>query len=132
MSIFFLYVIFSLTSIVLNLVAQYILLLFYKNIYISILVGTFLGLIVKYILDKKYIFNVNYDNKSSDLTEFFLYSLMGIFTTFIFWFFEILFHFLFEKEIFTYIGGALGLSIGYIIKYNLDKRFVFNSKAYNE
>jgi hypothetical protein len=31
-----------------------------------------------------------------------------------------------------YIGGVLGLSIGYYIKYQLDKRFVFVDKSIKE
>lgn len=28
-----------------------------------------------------------------------------------------------------YLGGVLGLAIGYVIKYELDKRFVFRQQA---
>jgi len=50
---------------------------------------------------------------------------MGVFTTFVFWGFEIVFDYLFDKK---YTGAIVGLLIGYIIKYNLDKKFVFKSK----
>ena len=50
---------------------------------------------------------------------------MGVFTTLIFWGFEILFDKLFEHELSKYAGAVIGLSIGYIVKYNLDKKFVF-------
>lgn len=50
---------------------------------------------------------------------------MGVFTTFIFWGFEIGFDLIFKTEMAKYIGAVFGLSIGYIIKYFLDKKFVF-------
>ncbi len=87
--------------------------------------GTLAGLILKYILDKKYIFYHKPKNKKDDGKKFALYSLMGVFTTFIFWGFEIGFDFAFHSEIAKYIGAILGLSIGYVVKYFLDKKFVF-------
>jgi putative flippase GtrA len=87
--------------------------------------GTAAGLISKYILDKKYIFFHIPKNKKDDGKKFFLYSLMGVFTTFIFWGFEIGFDTIFENENAKYLGAIIGLSIGYIVKYHLDKRFVF-------
>ena len=50
---------------------------------------------------------------------------MGIMTTVIFWGFEILFDYIFHTKAWRYAGGVLGLTIGYSIKYYLDKRFVF-------
>ena len=35
------------------------------------------------------------------------------------------FFYLFDFEGAAYVGGALGLAVGYVIKYQLDKRFVF-------
>ena len=52
---------------------------------------------------------------------------MGVATTLIFWGSEIIFNLLFKADIVKYIGAAVGLTIGYIIKYQLDKRFVFNT-----
>lgn len=65
-------------------------------------------------------------SKLKDFQTFLLYSSMGIVTTLIFWGFELGFYFLFlEWELAKYIGGLIGLFIGYTIKYFLDKRFVF-------
>ena len=47
--------------------------------------GTLTGLIVKYILDKKYIFFFKVKSVSEDTGRFMLYSLMGVITTLIFW-----------------------------------------------
>ena len=63
-----------------------------------------------------------------DSQKFILFSIMGVFTTVIFWGFEIGFDYIFDSEIAKYIGAVIGLSIGYIIKYFLDKKFVFKEK----
>ena len=53
---------------------------------------------------------------------------MGVVTTLIFWGFEFTFEYLFRTKFMRYLGAVIGLSIGYFIKYNLDRRFVFNQK----
>ena len=63
-----------------------------------------------------------------DAKKFIRYTIMGIFTTFIFWGTEIGFDLYFEEENAKYAGAIVGLSIGYIIKYFLDKKFVFTHK----
>ncbi|WP_321311679.1 GtrA family protein [Halarcobacter sp.] len=122
------YVLFAFFSTLVNLLFQYISFYFYDgafSLYIAMFVGTLSGLILKYILDKKFIFYHKPKNKKDDGKKFLLYSLMGVFTTFIFWGFEILFDFFFEDENAKYIGAIIGLSIGYVVKYFLDKKFVF-------
>ena len=91
-------------------------------ILISILLGTLTGLLTKYYLDKRFIF---YHKPKNKVQNFTLYSITGIFTTMIFWGTEILFYFYFNTQQAKYIGGILGLCIGYFIKYNLDKKYVF-------
>jgi putative flippase GtrA len=54
-----------------------------------------------------------------------MYTLMGLVTTVIFWGFEFGFHHLFESKEMRYLGGVIGLAIGYFAKYLLDRRFVF-------
>ena len=92
---------------------------------IAIAVGTIAGLVVKYVLDKKWIF---FDQESGFVhngRKFILYSSTGVFTTAIFWATEIAFNAISDATIFRLIGAALGLSIGYSLKYFLDARFVF-------
>ena len=48
-------------------------------------------------------------------------------TTVIFWGFEFGFDHLFATKEMRYLGGILGLAIGYLSKYFLDKRYVFRS-----
>ncbi|QFY44885.1 GtrA family protein [Candidatus Methylospira mobilis] len=95
------------------------------DILISVAAGTGVGLIVKYILDKRYIFRFRARNAVHDVRIFALYTLMGLATTVIFWGFEFGFHRLFETNEMRYLGGVIGLTIGYLTKYRLDRRYVF-------
>lgn len=95
----------------------------------SVLVGTAVGLLVKYALDKKYIFRFRAANIAHDTRTFFFYTLVGVFTTAIFWGFEFGFDYLFQTKTMRYTGGVIGLAIGYYLKYRLDKRFVFVARG---
>ena len=122
------YVIFAIISTIANLFFQWLSFLLYDgflSLYLAMFLGTLAGLVLKYILDKKYIFFHETKSKKDDGKKFLLYSLMGVFTTFIFWGFEIGFDYAFDDENAKYFGAVLGLAIGYIVKYNLDKKFVF-------
>jgi putative flippase GtrA len=122
------YALFAFISTVVNIAFQYLSFLVYSgclSLYVAMFAGTVAGLILKYILDKKYIFFHKPKSKKDDGKKFFLYSLMGIFTTFIFWGFEIGFDYIYESQNAKYIGAVIGLSIGYVVKYFLDKKFVF-------
>ena len=128
------YSFFALIATIINLFTQFISLAIYSqdfSLYIAIFFGTLTGLIVKYILDKKYIFYYVVKDKKEDSQKFILYSIMGVFTTLIFWGFEIGFDYIFDSEIAKYIGAIIGLSIGYITKYFLDKKFVFKGNVCN-
>lgn len=91
----------------------------------SIAVGTGTGLLTKYILDKKFIFNYQTKDVKHDAKLFVLYTVMGLATTAIFWGFEVSFYYLFGTEVMKYFGAIIGLMIGYVTKYFLDKKFVF-------
>ena len=123
------YVIFAIISIAVNLLAQCFVLIFVDVLYIAMFFGTFGGLITKYFLDKKFIFYYRSKNKIDDSKNFFMYSFFGIFTTLVFWGFEISFDTVFKSDFAKYTGALLGLIIGYISKYFLDKNFVFKEKA---
>ena len=129
MRIAVLYLLFALAATFANLAAQAGTLRLYHGpqaIVGSVLVGTFLGLLLKYALDKRYIFGFCARHVSHDARTFALYSLMGMLTTVVFWGFEAAFHLWFAgNDTMRYLGGALGLGIGYLMKYQLDKRFVF-------
>lgn len=123
------YVIFAIISIAVNLLVQCFVLIFVDVLYIAMFFGTFGGLITKYFLDKKFIFYYRSKNKIDDGKNFFMYSFFGIFTTLVFWGFEISFDTVFKSDFAKYTGALLGLIIGYISKYFLDKNFVFKEKA---
>ena len=125
------YGIFAAISTLFNLLFQYLSFLLYNrwgSLYVAMFIGTLAGLIVKYVLDKKFIFYHEVKDKKDDAKKFALYSLMGVFTTIIFWGTEIAFDHLSQDPNAKYLGAVIGLSIGYVIKYFLDKKFVFIHK----
>lgn len=97
------------------------------SILLSVVIGTAAGLVVKYMLDKHYIFRFKTKNTLHNSKVFALYSLMGLATTVIFWGFEFTFQYIFESKEMRYLGGIIGLTIGYVTKYHLDKKFVFRT-----
>lgn len=122
------YTAFALVAMALNLLAQELVVQLYNGayaLYLSIAAGTAAGLVSKYWLDKHYIFAVSTLSRRDDFNTFFTYGLTGIVTTLIFWSFELAFDTLFATKFARYAGACTGLAIGYVIKYRLDKRFVF-------
>ena len=99
------------------------------HIEVSVLVGTAVGLVLKYVLDKIYIFRFKADDALHDLQTFILYTGMGVVTTLLFWGFEFGFYQAFQDKSLRYLGGLIGLVLGYWAKYHLDKRFVFRVAA---
>ena len=125
------YGIFAAISTLLNILFQKLSFIVYKgfgSLYVAMLAGTLVGLISKYILDKKWIFYHTAKNKKDDAKKFIIYSFMGVFTTIIFWGTEMAFYYLNSNPNSKYIGAVIGLTIGYFIKYNLDKKYVFIHK----
>jgi hypothetical protein len=123
-----LYTLIALLAIGVNLVTQMMVIWAYHGNYaipISVLIGTVAGLPVKYVLEKRFIFSFRSKDLKHDGQVFILYSFMGVFTTALFWAIEFAFHLLFNTNTMRYVGGAIGLTIGNIIKYHLDKRYVF-------
>lgn len=92
---------------------------------LAVAMGTVVGLVIKYSLDKRYIFRFVPRSGLHDYQTFVLYALMGLLTTAIFWGLEFGFHYIFATKEMRYAGGVIGLLIGYVTKYQLDKRFVF-------
>jgi putative flippase GtrA len=87
-------------------------------------VGTLAGLVTKYLLDKRWIFDDRSTGAGTHARKFSLYTVMGLVTTAIFWGTELLFGAVLGED-WVLAGGALGLAIGYALKYRLDRRFVF-------
>jgi len=95
------------------------------DLYPSMILGTLVGLVVKYLLDKRYIFSFKRQSLLQDGQKFVFYSSMGVVTTAVFWGFEMAFDYAFRTIPMRYTGAVIGLSIGYWMKYQLDKRLVF-------
>lgn len=122
------YTLFAIVATVANIGSQELCLRIYGGSYpvpVSVLVGTGVGLVTKYALDKRYIFRFQASSAAHDTQTFVFYTLVGVATTAIFWGFEFGFDHWFGTKAMRYTGGVLGLAIGYYCKYQLDKRLVF-------
>jgi len=91
----------------------------------AIAAGTATGLVVKYLLDKRWIFYDTQGGLANHGRKFALYTTMGLITTAVFWGTETLFWLLWKTHAMREAGAVIGLAIGYITKYQLDRRFVF-------
>jgi putative flippase GtrA len=123
-----LYAVFAGIATLVNLLAQMATVRIYAGAYsipVSVLAGTIAGIAVKYLLDKHYIFRKAYSGVARHLRSAALYLLASVATTLIFWGAETIFQIAFGTAQMRYLGGAIGLAIGYVIKYHLDKRFAF-------
>jgi putative flippase GtrA len=87
--------------------------------------GTLVGLVVKYALDKRWIFGDRETGLRAHGRKFTLYTVMGLVTTAIFWGTETAFWLLWRTDLMREAGAVLGLTVGYVVKYRLDRRFVF-------
>ncbi|MBK9441144.1 MAG: GtrA family protein [Comamonadaceae bacterium] len=128
MRLLIIYSVLALLATVVNIGTQDLVIRGYQgafNILVSVLVGTVAGLIVKYSLDKRFVFGFHAIDAAHDRKTFTMYTLMGLATTVIFWVFEFGFDHVFKTKEMRYLGGCLGLAIGYCAKYQLDKRYVF-------
>lgn len=122
------YALFAVLAIMVNICVQDVTSGLYGGpfeLYVSMVFGTLAGLVIKYLLDKKYIFYYRASRLMKDGEKFFLYTTMGLVTTIIFWGCEASFDWVFKTKSMRYLGAIIGLSIGYWTKYQLDKRYVF-------
>lgn len=104
---------------------------FWWGIYVAIAFGNGAGLIFKYIADKHWVFDDVDASLVSNSRKFALYAAFGVGTTLIFWGVELAFHYIFQSVLMTNVGAVIGLCIGYLIKYNLDKHVTFASAPHN-
>jgi putative flippase GtrA len=125
------YAAFAVVASAANLAAQALFLQFYSARYAlagALVLGTGTGLITKYVLDKHWIFADRSTGLAAHGRAFTLYSLTGLATTAIFWGTEYGFDRLTPDGHLRYVGGAIGLAIGYCAKFQLDRRFVFRTQ----
>lgn len=123
------YAAFCAAAMALNLGAQYLVdLAFAPKLWVSMGAGTGVGLVAKYVLDRNYIFEARGASVARDTARFALYTLMGAVTTLVFWGTEWAFAAFMPFAWAKYLGGALGLIAGYLLKYRLDRRWVFSAQ----
>jgi putative flippase GtrA len=122
------YVAFAVLASIANLAAQRVVLAFGDSAVhfaMAVATGTGTGLVLKYLLDKRWIFDDRSTGVKSNGRKFTLYTVMGVLTTVIFWWIETAFWLIWKTDVMRELGGVLGLGVGYVVKYNLDRRYVF-------
>lgn len=120
------YAAFAAIAIIANLVTQRLVLAMHPNTYaLALLGGTAIGLVVKYVLDKTWIFKPAAVPKASQAGTFALYAATGVVTTLIFWGFETMAWLIWQTYPAREAGAVVGLLLGYALKYRLDRRYVF-------
>jgi putative flippase GtrA len=95
---------------------------------VSIVMGTAAGFVLKYWLDKKWVFDDGYSGHRQELQKITLYGAFSVLTTLVFWGFEVAFWVIWRTDFAKYTGAVLGLAIGYAAKFMLDRTFVFKER----
>ncbi len=122
------YTAFAIIAIALNPVAQRLVLAFYRSTLgfgVALILGTAIGLVAKYTLDKRRIFfdvSTGFNSHSRKLS---LNTAMGLVTRLIFWGTETTFWLIFKTNLMRETGAVLGLTVCYFIKFHLDRHYVF-------
>jgi putative flippase GtrA len=124
------YVLFALVATLANLAAQEIVIRLapVSPLVLSIAAGTLVGFAVKYVLDKKWVFYDPFTSHRDEARKISLYGLFSVFTTLVFWGFEVSFWMIWRTDVAKYTGAVLGLAIGYTAKFALDQTFVFGER----
>src|SRR5918993_4196912 len=124
------YVLFAAVATVANLAAQeaVIRLAPPAALALSIGAGTVVGFVVKYVLDKKWIFFDRFTSHREEARKLSLYGLFSVVTTLVFWGFEVAFWTIWRTDVAKYAGAVLGLAIGYVAKFMLDGAFTFRER----
>jgi putative flippase GtrA len=115
-----------------NLVAQRAVLAFVEGpegFAAAVIAGTAVGLVVKYLLDKRWIFHDTTRGARATGRQFGRYTAMGLVTTAIFWATETAFWLVWQTHAAREAGAVLGLAVGYWVKYRLDRAYVFTARA---
>ena len=120
---------FAVLAVAANLLAQRLCLGSGLGYWPALMVGTAVGLVVKYVLDKRWIFADFSTGAAAHGRKFSRYTLMGVATTVIFWGAETGAYWIWHSDFARETGAVIGLAIGYVVKYNLDRRFVFPKAA---
>ncbi|MBB3017271.1 putative flippase GtrA [Microvirga lupini] len=124
------YVLFAVIATLVNLVTQEVVIRIAPAapLVLSILMGTATGFILKYVLDKKWVFDDDYDGHRQEVQKITLYGAFSVLTTLVFWGFEVAFWMIWQTDLAKYTGAVIGLAIGYATKFILDRTFVFRER----
>jgi putative flippase GtrA len=124
------YVLFAIIATLANLATQEVVIRLspVSPLTLSILAGTAAGFILKYLLDKKWVFDDGYSGHRQELQKITLYGVFSVFTTLVFWSFEVTFWIIWRTDFAKYTGAVIGLAIGYAAKFALDRAFVFRER----
>ncbi|MBF2754370.1 MAG: GtrA family protein [Gammaproteobacteria bacterium AqS3] len=126
------YSLFCLLAVLANLATQRAVLFYIPDrpgFIAALICGTAAGLILKFVLDKWWIFSDRELTLRGNSRKFLLYSAMGIPPTLLFWLTESLFWSIWGTHVMREMGAVLGLAAGYVTKYFLDKHYVFTTRA---
>ncbi len=126
----FRYGVFAIVAMIANLATQEIVIRLapVAPLTLSILAGTAAGFVLKYILDKRFVFEDGYDGHAREAQKVALYGAFSVITTLVFWGFEVAFWMIWGTDTAKYTGAVIGLTIGYVAKFALDRTFVFRER----
>lgn len=122
------YAAFAVVAVIANLAAQRLVLAFGEgagHFVLAVGLGTAVGLVVKYLLDRRWIFGDRTAGLVATGRQFGRYTATGVVTTAIFWVTETAFWVIWQTHAMREAGAVIGLTIGYVLKYRLDRAFVF-------
>src|SRR5260370_13839597 len=91
----------------------------------SVFIGTGVGLVVKYVLDKVFIFRFRAASTLHDPHTFILYTAMGVVTTLLFWGFEFGFNSAFQDKNMPDVGALISPALSYFAQYHPGKPLGF-------
>lgn len=92
----------------------------------AMVAGVLASMAVRYPLDKIFIFADRSTGVAAHGRQVVLYGLMSVCSTAIFMAFETAFLLVGHTDAMRECGAVIGLAVSYAVKYNLDRRFVFN------
>jgi len=124
-----LYSVFAIIVTITNLSSQRLVLSFLTGnvgYFSALFTGTFIGVVLGYILDKNWIFKDPVMSSRAMGKQFFWYAMTGAIHTPVFWLIESVFWFVWKTDGMRELGAVLGLAIAYTLKYFILRRYVFN------
>jgi len=93
---------------------------------VALVAGTLAGMAVKYVLDSRWIFHAAPADAATHGKRIGRYAGTSVITTLVFWGTEAAFFAVSPTQASREAGALLGLAMGYVLKYKLDRRLVFN------